>query len=658
MKIHLLAAAVLGFSFTALRAADIAHPWRQEVAEKQGTQTFALPAGTLGDGKQFSVEVRLRPRALSQAGTILKVPASNGQPAIELGVQDGGRYGKLIAFLITTDFRPKPLTVGFPVGLLSPDIAHDLLLRDLGFRLDLFVDGVLADQEWPIGSIDAVGLHQVETTSAARDVQIWASALPDKAVEERNGGGQAIAKRDLRLLGPQSGAMEYFRPRGYNTSAGDAMPFFHDGVLHVFYLLDRRHHQSKWGLGAHQWAHLSTTDLEHWKSYPMALTVEHEWEASICTGSVFFAGGKYYAFYATRMQDRSEHLGMAISDDGVRFRKLQPSLFQEPAPPYRRGPNRDPFVFGKRGDFHMTVTASLVSPESPDRAGALEHLTSPDLKTWTVQPAPFLVTGYAADPECSDLFFWRGWYYLLFSEGGQAHYRMSRNSTGPWSKPTVDVFDGVEARVMKTAAFKGDRRIGVAFVPDGDFGGHLLFREVVQSPDGTLHTTFVEEMIPHEKGPSTPAASTENGVGRGVKEPIELNATGSTAQASVHVSGDFILKATLSTSAGADVFGFGFNGGSEDSSWLEFDAAQGKVRWMGTPSPAGALPFIEGMDDLSRPVEVQLVVRGTIVDVAINGRHTLVHRMPGTVGREITVFTRSGCLRVTHLAIQSIEGGN
>ena len=390
----------------------------------------------------------------------------------------------------------------------------------------------------------------------------------------------------------------------------------------------------------------------------MALTIEHEWEASICTGSVFFDGGKYYALYATRMQDRNERLEMAVSDDGIRFRKLIPSPFQEPAPPYRRGPNRDPFVFGKPGDFHMTVTASLASPESPDRAGALEELTSPDLKAWKVQPAPFLVTGYAADPECSDLFFWRGWYYLLFSEGGQAHYRMSRNATGPWNKPTIDVFDGVEARVMKTAAFKGDRRIGVAFVPDGGFGGHLLFREVVQSPDGTLYTTFVSEMTPIEKGPFTPSAWAQKEVSRRVEEPMELNAPGRGAQASVLVPQDFILKATLSASAGANVFGFGFNGDSKDASWLEFAVNQGKVRWMGAPSPAGALPSIDGVNDLSHPAEVELVARGTIVDVVINGRHTLVHRMPTTVGRNITVFTRSGHLRVTHLGIESIQGSH
>ena len=117
----------------------------------------------------------------------------------------------------------------------------------------------------------------------------------------------------------------------------------------MFFVLDRRHHRSKWGLEAHQWGHLSTTDLVHWKSCPPALTIEREEEASICLGSVFFHAGRYYAFYATRIHDRSEHLGMAVSDDGIPFHKLIPSPFADSQPPYKYGLNRDPFVFGECG---------------------------------------------------------------------------------------------------------------------------------------------------------------------------------------------------------------------------------------------------------------------------------------------------------------------
>ena len=658
MKSCLLTTVLIVVLSVILSGGDNTASWQKSIPEKEGLQVFPLSTGSLGSGKEFSIQIQLRPGALRRAAKLFEILGTNGQAAVELGVSEEGRSGQVVRFLVTTDFRPKPLTVGFPVKLLSVNAPHKLLLRDLGFRLDFFVDGVLADQEWPIGSVGAEGTPEAQATSAVRDVRIWSSALSDEAVDRQNGSKQAIAARNLEILGPHSNEMQYFRPRGYNTSAGDAMPFFHDGVLHVFYLLDRRHHQSKWGLGAHQWAHVSTTDLTHWNTYPMALTIEHDWEASICTGSVFFDNGNYYAFYATRMQDRSEHLAMAVSKDGVHFQKLLPSPFEEPKAPYRHGPNRDPFVFGQNNAFHMIVTASLAAPEKPELAGALEHLTSSNLKTWKVEPSPFLVTGYASDPECSDFFMWHGWYYLLFSERGEAHYRMSRNPSGPWTKPAVDVFDGIEARVMKTAAFTGDRRIGVAFVPDGDFGGNLVFREILQSADGTLHTTFPHEMTPHGTVELQPAIKTAKGHVDLAPGSVALDATQAAAAAAISVPDNFTLKATLSPADAASRFGFGFeDGAGSAASSIEFDPLDGRIQWTGTPSPAGALPFLDGVQDLVGPIKVELVTQGTTVDLNVNGRHTLIHRLPAMIGNSILVFCTSGRLRVTHLTVQSIPPG-
>lgn len=628
------------------------------IPQKAGIQSFPLAAASLGtSGRKFSIEVALRPGALAQPGMLFRIMDAAHLPAIQLlitppaGSMTPSRQGSLVQFLVTTDFRPAPLALGFPVQFLDSSSPHKLVLRDLGFRLDLFVDGVLADQEWPIGRVASQGAQNAEATSAIAAFQIRPEILSDTSIEEGNGGKSAIADRERRYFGPDTRDMQYWRPRGYNTSAGDAMPFFHDGVLHVFYLMDRRHHHSKWGLGAHQWGHISTTDLVNWKTYPAALTIENEQEASICTGSVFFNDGKFYAFYATRMPDRSERLSMAMSNDGVTFHKLSPTPFDEPKPPYRRGPNRDPFVFGSAKDFHMTVTASLASPASPDQAGALEHLTSPDLKTWKVEPSPFLITGYAADPECSDVFLWHGWYYLLFSENGQAHYRMSRSSSGPWTKPTVDVFDGTEARVMKTAAFNGDRRIGVAFVPDGDFGGNLVYREIVQTPDGLLSAIFLREMIPVGTPGSTPSLLL---TGEGVEiTPGKIFLKSSTSVSIAHPE-NFIFRATLTPGSGATRFGIRF-GTAESSATLEFNPAQSLIQWQDSSSSKVAGPLLAEVGDLGKPVKIELVSTGKVVDIQVNGRHTLVHRLPCTGNGPMRVFSDSGDLAIADLTIEALR---
>lgn len=659
-------------AFPALASATADHPaWERKIAETPLSQRFPLSTDQLDlRSKEISLGLEVRAGALEENGTLMTILDAQGHPAIQMEVAPRADTkegeGRRLQFLLTTDFRARPLSVGIPIDLLDRSRPHELLIRYLGFRLDLFVDGVLADQEWPIGTVAPEGTRTVEVSARISDIKIWTGVLPDGDVERMNGGQREIAQREDKMFGPESDELQYWHPRGYNTSAGDAMPFFHDGVLHVFFLLDRRHHQSKWGLGAHQWGHFSTTDLVHWKSYPPALTITQEWEASICTGSVFFEGGKYYAFYATRMPDRTEHLGMAESNDGISFRKLNPSPFDEPQPPYKRGPNRDPFVFGRDHEYHMMVTAALANPASPDQAGAIEHLTSPDLERWTVQPAPLLVPGYAADPECSDLFFWRGWYYLFFSENGVAHYRMSRQQFGPWITPKVDVLDGREARVMKTGAFVGDRRIGVAFLADGNFGGHLVFRELVQSADGSLGTTFPPEMTPH--GDSLPfhVIPVTGRVDETAKQ-ILLGAKDQPASARIDgVSENFALKMTLIPSREASQFGLQLTsdlsgGGSEVGpkiSKLEIEPSQGRIEWSWGGSSAGGPTFIEGIRDLQEPITLEVVVKGTTVDVNVNGTHTLVHRLPRSTERRLFLFSDAGELTVSDLSIQRLPDTN
>ena len=185
------------------------------------------------------------------------------------------------------------------------------------------------------------------------------------------------------------------------------MPFFHDGRFHLFYLFDRHHHASKWNLGAHQWAHASTLDLVHWEQHPMAVPITDESEGSICTGSVFFHEGVYYAFYAVRTCDGSPApLHAATSADGIHFTK-NPAIARLSAP-YTGGSARDPIVFREQstGLFHMLLTSSLKSPAIANRGGCLAHLVSQDLKSWE-QREPFLVPGYPGEPECPDYFEWR-----------------------------------------------------------------------------------------------------------------------------------------------------------------------------------------------------------------------------------------------------------
>lgn len=240
--------------------------------------------------------------------------------------------------------------------------------------------------------------------------------------------------------------MLYFKPDG-DFFAGDCMPFFHDGIFHLYYLLDENHHKALNGLGGHQWAHASTIDLIHWQHHPLALAIDEEFEKSICTGSIFYHEGTYYAFYATRLANWHQHLAWATSSDAIHFQKQQPNPLASPPAAYSPLHFRDPRPFQdpETGLFHLLVTAMLAEPELAGRGGCLAHLTSPDLENWTLQK-PFLIPGYGDAPECPDYFFWNGWYYLIFSNALTARYRMADSPLGPWLRPPVDTLDGSLSR--------------------------------------------------------------------------------------------------------------------------------------------------------------------------------------------------------------------
>ena len=187
---------------------------------------------------------------------------------------------------ILVDARAGVLQVGVPVALVGPTAWHDVVFRFRGANLELFVDGVLVDEEWGYGP-----LHRFEPpflVGAAWEqgrlrsgfhgqvdyVALWDRPLSDAEIASLSGGATAATQRALEILGPERPLPHYWRPRGYNAYAGDCMLLWDGSRLHLFYLFDRRHHTSKWNLGAHQYAHLSTTDLMEWQRHPPGDTAQ------------------------------------------------------------------------------------------------------------------------------------------------------------------------------------------------------------------------------------------------------------------------------------------------------------------------------------------------------------------------------------------------
>ena len=455
--------------------------------------------------------------------------------------------------------------------------------------------------------------------------------------------------------------MQYFKPAG-DVFVGDCMPFFHDGTFRLYYLLDEAHHEARGGLGGHQWGQTSTEDLIHWAHHPLARPITEESEGSICTGSVFFHGGVYYGFYATRLRDWTQHVSLAKSDDGIRFAKTVPNPLASPPPGYNLCHFRDPIVFHDpaSGLFHMLVTALLDDPPLAGRGGCLAHLVSRDLMNWECEK-PFLIPGFTDVPECADYFSWNGWYYLLFSNGGVARYRMSRLPLGPWLRPHVDILDGGAARVMKTAAFGGDRRIGVSWMgtragdKDGgalQFGGNMVFRELVQQADGTLGTRFPPEMLPQDREAFSPTPAAITPGARCKPGNARLDALQS--MEAVLLKGlprNFRMTAEISGFSGAGVFGLRLRRSGDNAQGQGYDMcldpAEKTVR-LHTQA-------ITRVERLQQPFCLELMAVDSIIDVCVDNRRCIIDRCPEQQGDTLLFYAWNAAATFNNIRITALQ---
>jgi hypothetical protein len=146
----------------------------------------------------------------------------------------------------SNDFIDGVLRLRVPVTLIDPNSWHDVLVRFRGPNLELFVDGVLVDEEWPHGELFAFrapfligagyenGRLKAGFHGQIDHVALWSRALEDEEIVALAGGAEEVARRQREINGPVQTSPQYWKPPGYNAWAGDCMPFFHDGTFHLF----------------------------------------------------------------------------------------------------------------------------------------------------------------------------------------------------------------------------------------------------------------------------------------------------------------------------------------------------------------------------------------------------------------------------------------
>jgi len=213
--------------------------------------------------------------------------------------------------------------------------------------------------------------------------------------------------------------------------------------------------------------------------------------------------------------------------------------------------------------------------------------------------------------------------------------------------------------VPKTAAFTGNRRIYVSWLPDGGWAGNAVFRELVQHEDGTLGTKFVPEMMPKCGDALSLEFKADSPGVRFDGKTVHMNAANGAASGTFeNMPAEFLLTAQINPEPGASRFGVVLHadGSKKTGCELLFDLPKKQVSLHaknGDPGKTGetncAIDQVEGLD---RPFSLEVVVKGDIMDVCIDHRRTLIARYRGA-GSGIDLLDESGNVTINPLEVRS-----
>ena len=397
-----------------------------------------------------------------------------------------------VAFQEWTEIR-----TGFAQSRTTQD-KHTLTVHCDGVRFHLLLDGELRDENFIYGSIvPATG----ELITSAQNVRYDSPGLnPHVTVEYRT----------------TQDSVQYFTPHGDNAWVGDVVPFSHNGTAHLFYLLDRRHHASKFQTGAHYYGHLSSTDLIEWTEHEPIGRIENQWE-SCGTGTPFYHNGKYYFAYGLhtdRFIPRAENgtapyiapdqvkpvsfselggrapegMTYAVSDDCIHFEKsFKITHFSE-----------NPSVY-TMPDGSLKMYADGIW-----RADQVDGI-------WTCLSSDFPPFGKAATMrntlECPSFFEWNGYYYVAVGMNG--FYGSPTADFAQYDDMAADGRDVYNGLIVPMIfSWNDNRRLISGWI--FPFGSFMVTHELVQLENHALGIKWCPELFPAVTAEKT--LSTASGV--------------------------------------------------------------------------------------------------------------------------------------------------
>ena len=307
--------------------------------------------------------------------------------------------------------------------------------------------------------------------------------------------------------------MAIFRRLSSGLGCGDSIPFYHNGVYHLFFLSVPENTVRYPERVRNTWQHVVTRNLVDWEELPPVLLPGDgtELDKDGCwTGSVIYADGKYHIFYTGYHIDSQfpQTICHAVSDDCITFTKDVKSPVIVPDTRYYENIDwRDPYIFynEEEGCYWMLIAARKNEGPS-NRRGVVVLYTSKDLQNFEHQGVLY-EPWHTNCPECPEMYKMGDYWYLAysrFSERAQTIYRVSKSPYGPWRTPKYDGIDNLRFYAAKSLLDDQGRRIYFAWTPerenksDDDLwqtgGDFAIPHQVIPAEDGNLRIVMPEEI--------------------------------------------------------------------------------------------------------------------------------------------------------------------
>jgi len=438
-------------------------------------------------------------------------------------------------------------------------------------------------------------------------------------------GGARVVKGALRLDGRNDfmatpTSVDFtdglrFAPKG--TIFGDAIPFYWDGVYHVFYLR------------APGWGHIASRDFVHWEERPHALAPSRKREApdgqDCWTGSIVHHEGVFHLFYtgknsndplgdqkvmhatSTDLDTWTKHPDHTFYADGERYWSMPINGNDEAKLNNHHTAFRDPEVFWNEDaqEWWLLLHAAL-----PDGSlGVFALYTSTNLSQWEARE-PVYTYPLSVSGDCPNIFQMNGRWYIIAAD---YHYTSAAEPGGPYDDEMLP-YDCGDLRVPKTM-FDGERRILVGWIRtrsghadsgEPGWGGIMSMpRELYADTDGRLCQRPPREVL------------------NAFDQPVPNTPSSLAPGESIDTPPDYMMLTELRATEPAEIR-FRQTPGEPDSGYtILINPDSGQIDISNGPATYSRICPLES----GNPISLRLFVVGTAAECFVDNKHAFTLRI-------------------------------